>query len=82
MHHRVIAITPQLDFILKSTFADGQARLYDIKALAARHEVFQDLLRTRQLFEQVKIDAGGYGVTWNDYLDLDAQELWIHGQEL
>ena len=33
------------------------------------------------LFEQVKVDVGGYGIFWNDELDLDAEEIWENGEE-
>ena len=34
------------------------------------------------LFELVKVDAGGYGVSWNDDLDLSADELYTEGIRL
>lgn len=27
----------------------------------------------------VKVEAGGYAISWNDELDLDAEEIWISG---
>ena len=34
------------------------------------------ILEEPVLFNQVRVDAGGYGVTWNDNLDLSCNELW------
>ena len=31
------------------------------------------------LFEQVKVDSGGYGISWNDELDLSCNELYYNG---
>ncbi len=31
------------------------------------------------LFELVRVDAGGYGIIWNDELDLDCNELYYNG---
>ncbi len=31
------------------------------------------------LFKCVKVDAGGYGVSWNDEIDLSESELWLNG---
>lgn len=28
---------------------------------------------------EVKVDAGGYGVSWNDDIDLSCNELWENG---
>lgn len=30
-------------------------------------------------FRNVKADQGGYGISWNDDIDLAESELWIHG---
>lgn len=31
------------------------------------------------MFGQVKVDVGGYGISWNDELDLSAEEIWECG---
>ena len=31
------------------------------------------------LFEQVRVDAGGYGIRWNDSKDLSCNELYQNG---
>jgi hypothetical protein len=33
------------------------------------------------LSRAVRVDAGGYGVSWNDDLDLSEDELWVNGVE-
>lgn len=38
--------------------------------------VFSPLRDVPGLFEQVSVDPGGYGISWNDDIDLDASELW------
>lgn len=81
MYHRLTKIEPFPDLILKGTFTDDNVRFYDVKSLLTRHEVFQDLVNIHHLFEQVHLDANGYGVSWNDNLDLDAEEIWVNGCE-
>lgn len=41
---------------------------------------FQIFENEPSLFEQVQVDAGGYGISWNDELDLDAEEIWHNGK--
>jgi len=36
-------------------------------------------LKDEQLFRLVKVDAGGYGISWNDDIDLACNELWENG---
>ncbi|MBN1043558.1 DUF2442 domain-containing protein [Clostridium botulinum] len=39
-------------------------------------------LRNRLLFEQAKVDTGGYGVSWNDDIDISEYELWNMGKTI
>ena len=34
------------------------------------------------MFEDVEVDAGGYGISWNDDLDLSCDEIWEHGEPI
>ena len=34
------------------------------------------------MFENVEVDAGGYGISWNDDLDLSCDEIWEHGEPI
>ena len=35
-----------------------------------------------KLFSSVMIDQGGYGVIWNDDIDISCDELWVNGETL
>jgi hypothetical protein len=39
------------------------------------------LLKDDAFFKAVHVDAGGYGITWNDNADLSEYELWTNGVE-
>lgn len=45
------------------------------------NEEFYSDLKNKILFEQVQIDAGGYGLSWNDDIDISEFELWNIGEE-
>lgn len=36
-------------------------------------------LKDSALFSEAEVDQGGYGISWNDELDLSCDELWEHG---
>jgi len=38
------------------------------------------LCLTRGLFEQAEVAGGGYGVCWNDEIDLSCNELYANGK--
>ncbi len=78
--YRVESVEPKDDLILSVLFTDGVRTEYDIKPLCARWDVFNDLKTVKGLFRQVRVDAGGYGISWNDEIDLASEELRINGK--
>lgn len=82
MFHKVKSITPEKDYRLLVQFSEGTTKQYDVTRLFDKWPVFQELKRTPGLFECVKIDAGGYGVFWNDEIDLECEELWDNGKTI
>lgn len=78
MFHKVKTVTPMADYKLLVHFADGKAKQYDVKPLMAKLPPFQQLSE-HGTFECVTVDSGGYGISWNDDVDLSCDELWEHG---
>ena len=62
------------------TFDNGTRKVYDCKPLL-QSEVFA-LLQDEWLFRTVRADAGGYGISWTEELDLSEAELWENGRPL
>lgn len=79
MFHKVREVTPLPDYGLLVGFANGEKKKYNVKPLFDRWDVFKTLYSVKGLFEQVKVDVGGYGVSWNDDLDLSCDELYSNG---
>ena len=80
MFHKVKAVSALPDYCLSVQFAEGVTKRYDIKPLFAKWQAFQALKNTPGLFAGVQVDAGGYGVVWNDALDLSCNELYENGE--
>jgi len=78
MFHKVKSVHPLPDMVLHVEFLDGSAKRYDVKPLMDKWDVFKDLAHGG-LFGLVRVDAGGYGVIWNDYIDLACDELYENG---
>ncbi len=78
--HRLKNITPLPDLILLAEFEDGTVKKYDVKPLIKAIPVFQMLDYVQGLFNQVHVDAGGYGIVWNDEIDLSSDELYYNGK--
>ena len=40
------------------------------------------VLENKELFNSIRIDSGGYGISWNDDLDMDSETIWEDGIEV
>ena len=64
--------------MLELTFRDGCVKQFD---MASMFEVYPPLsaLADRSLFTSGKLSPGGYGVIWNDNLDVEAETVYMEG---
>lgn len=65
------------DYLLIVLFANGITKVVDFKE-KLKDDMYLDL-KNKVLFAQAKVDAGGYGVSWNDDIDISEYELWNIG---
>lgn len=79
MFYKIQSVIPEEDFILQVRFMDGVEKKYDIKPLFQKVPEFLDLKTIPGLYKQVKVDTGGYGISWNDEIDLAGNELRENG---
>jgi hypothetical protein len=75
---KIETVTPLADKKLLVRFAGGQQKFYDCTPLLDR-EPFS-ALAGESFFRKVKVDAGGYGISWSDEIDLSESELWLNGE--
>ena len=61
-------------------FKDGSQKVYDCSPLL--HKPAFAPLQHEALFKMVKVDQGGYGISWNDDIDLAESELWLNGVDI
>jgi len=77
---RILQATALPNKKLKVTFDNGRIKIYDCNQLLKRPEFA--LLKNDSFFMAIRVDAGGYGVSWNDKIDLSEYELWTNGTEM
>lgn len=82
MFHKVKSVSPLDELRLCVSFAEGITKIYDIAPLAKLWKPFEQLALDPALFNSVSVDTGGYGVIWNDDLDLSSDELWENGTQI
>ena len=79
MFHKVKAVNALPDYRLSVQFAEGVTKIYDVKPLFEKWPPFRSFQNDPALFSGVEVDVGGYGIVWNDDLDLSCDELWENG---
>ena len=82
MFHKIKNVAALPDYRLSVQFSEGVTKIYDIKPLFDRLPIFAVLKDDKQTFYNVSVDVGGYGIVWNDELDLSCDELWEHGTQV
>ena len=80
MTHRIKSVKTCDDLKILVVFWNGIEKSYDIKGLYSIFPQFKALESDGDLFHRVCIDPGGYGISWNDDLDLDSEEIWDNGR--
>lgn len=81
MTHRIKEVKTLENFVVSVIFQDGVEKEYDVKQLFSVFPQFQVFEIESSLFKQVTVDVGGCGISWNDELDLAAEEVWDNGVE-
>lgn len=77
---KILSVQAQEHKKLLVEFVNGVEKIYDCTQLLYL-ETFE-LLKNDAFFKSVKVDAGGYGISWNDEIDLSEYELWANGVEV
>ena len=79
--HRIQSIFVVEPFRLRAVFIDGTEKEYDLRRWEHRPE-FSLLFRHPTLQTAVRVEPGGYGISWNDKIDLAAEEIYWNGIDI
>ena len=82
MFHKIKNVSALPDYRLSVQFSEGVTKLYDVKPLFEKLPVFKSLIENPEEFASCLVDIGGYGIVWNDDLDLSCDELWENGVQV
>ncbi len=74
---KIKSVQPQASQMLLVVFDNGTVKQYDCRKLF-ENEAFKRL-KEEWFFKTVQVDAGGYGVSWDEDVDLSEGELWENG---
>lgn len=82
MFNKVADVKILGEYTLLIYFCDNTKKKYDVKPLFNKYDIFKNLALDKGLFENIRVDAGGYGISWNDDIDLSCDELYSNGTEV
>ena len=80
--HKIKSVSVLSEYKLIVRFAEGISKIYDVDGLFDRISAFAFFRNHYPEFLCVRVDVGGYGIVWNDELDLSCDELWENGKEI
>lgn len=80
MFHTATNVTFLEDVTMEVTYRDGKVIRYDMSKLFSKYPQLIKLREDRKLFESGYLDPGGYGIIWNDELDIDATSVYHDGE--
>lgn len=77
MFHKAIRIKFKKGTTLELKFQDGKTVMYDVSVLFSKYPQMEQL-KDRSLFTSGRL-MGGYGIIWNDELDLECESIYECG---
>ncbi|MBX3043268.1 MAG: DUF2442 domain-containing protein [Ignavibacteriae bacterium] len=75
---KILEVTVKRPYIIEIVFESNQIKQYDFKNLLNDSNFTK--LKNFSYFKNLKVSVGGYGIEWDDELDLSESELWLNGQ--
>lgn len=79
MFHKITAAAPIGELRLLVHFMDGTAKVCDLSELCRTNTAFAPLADIPGLFACASVDVGGYGLSWNDEIDIACDALYAMG---
>ncbi len=79
-HPKVKSATAIDTHILLVEFDNQEKKAYDVTPLLKK-EMFAPL-KNHAFFKAVKVEQGGYAISWNEEIDISEYELWRNGRAL
>ncbi len=79
MFHKITSLQIKSNYLLVVGFSNNKVKLFDLKPYIEKYKPFKQLVDQPGLYETAKIDIGGYGIVWNDALDISAEGIYEKG---
>lgn len=78
MFHKIKKVETLEKQILKVEFKNNQTKYYDMSKIINNNKEYE-ILKNNVIFNIARVDRGGYGIIWNEELDISGEELYVNG---
>lgn len=82
VEYPIRTLTLVKDYEVIAHFKNGDVKRYDFLEIINKLEPLKPLAEDYELFQQIHLSPGGYGIIWNEYIDLEAEEIWYGGEDV
>ena len=80
MYPKIVKVETKDEYIIVVKFDNNDVVEYDLKP-KLEEKTFEPL-KDKIFFSTIKIDNGGYGISWDDEIDLSEYEVWTKGKKI
>jgi hypothetical protein len=80
--HKITKIITLKKYVLLAQFENGEQRQYDLQPIISEIDAFKTLAIINGLFEQARVCSSGYGISWNDDIDIACEEIYKNGKSV
>ena len=83
--HTIHMAIPLPNFLVYIAFDNGACKIFDIKQLFSHKTLgikFSRLKNRKGLADKVKVDDGGYGLVWDDDINLGCDDLYFSSRTI
>lgn len=81
MFHKATNLVFLDNCVILVGFKDNEWRTFDMKSMMKKHPIVE-ALKNEELFKSGKIEVGGFGIVWNDDIDISASSVYESGNKV
>lgn len=81
MFHKISNLVFLDNCVILVGYKNNEWRKFDMKMLMEKHPEFE-ALKDETFFKSAKIDIGGFGIIWDEWLDVSGEGVYEQGEKV